>query len=41
MIMAPRRNKYPSSGAHRPSDIGITVNINAEFNLTAVKTIIE
>jgi len=41
MIPAPRRHKHPSSGANRPSDIGVTVNINAEFNLMAVNLIIE
>jgi len=41
MISVPRRHKYPSSGANRPSDIAVTVNINAEFILFAVNPIIE
>jgi len=41
MITAPRRHKHPSSGANRPSDIAVTVNINAQFNLMAVNPIIE
>jgi len=36
MIIAPRRHKDPSSGANRPSDIAVTVNINAEFNLSLI-----
>jgi len=35
MITAPRRHKHPLSGANRPSDFGVTVNINAECNLMA------
>ena len=34
MIITPRRHKHPSSSANRPSDIAVTVNINAEFNLS-------
>jgi len=41
MITATRTHKYPSSGANRPSDIAVTVNINAEFNLMTVNPIIE
>jgi len=41
MITASRRHKHPSSGADRSSDIGVTVNINAEYNLMAVNPIIE
>jgi hypothetical protein len=41
MIIAPRRHEHPSSIANRPSDIGVTVNINAAFNLMAVNPIIE
>jgi hypothetical protein len=41
MITTPTRHKHPSSGANRPSDVGVTVNINAEFNLMAVNPIIE
>jgi len=33
MITAPRWHKHPSSGANRPSDVAVRVNINAEFNL--------
>jgi len=33
-ITAPRRHKHPSSGANTPSDFAVTVNINAEFNLS-------
>jgi hypothetical protein len=36
MIIVPRRHKHPSSGANRPSDIAVTVNINAEFNLSLI-----
>jgi hypothetical protein len=36
MIIMPRRYKDPSSGANRPSDIAVTVNINAEFNLSLI-----
>ena len=41
MIITPRSHKHPLSGTYRPSDIAVTVNINAEFNLTAVDRIIE
>jgi len=41
MIIAPRRHQHPSSGASRPSDVAVTVNINAEFNLMPVNPIIE
>jgi len=41
MITTPRRHKNPSSSANRSSDIGVTVNINAEYNLIAVNPIIE
>ena len=41
MITVPRRHKHPSSGANRPSDVTVIVNINAEFNLMAVNPIIE
>jgi hypothetical protein len=36
MIITPRRHKHPSSGANRPSDVAITVNINAEINLSSI-----
>jgi len=36
MITMPRRHKHPSSGANRPSDVAVTVNINAEFNLSSI-----
>jgi len=41
MITMRRRYIHPSSSANRPSDVGVTVNINAEFNLMAVNTIIQ
>jgi len=41
MITAPRRHKHPSSGANRSSDVAVTVNINAQFNLVAVNPIID
>jgi len=41
MITTPRRHKHPSGGANRPSDFGVTVNTNAEFNLMAVNHIFE
>jgi len=41
IITLPRRHKHPSSSANRPSDVAVTVNINAEFNLMAVNPIIE
>jgi len=41
MIPMPKWRKHPSSGANRPSDVGVTVNINAEFDLMAVNPIIE
>jgi len=41
MITTARRPKHPSSGANRPSDVAVTVNINAEFHLMAVNSIIE
>jgi len=34
MIIVPRWHKHPSSDANRPSDIAVTVNINAQFNLS-------
>jgi len=41
MITPPRRHKHPSSSANTSSDIAVTVNINAEFNLMAVNPTIE
>jgi hypothetical protein len=41
MIIVPRRNQHRSSGANRPSDVAVTVNFNAEFNLMAVSPVIE
>jgi len=41
MITTPRRHKHPSSCANRPSDVGVTVNINTEFILMIVNPIIE
>jgi len=37
MRIAPRRHKDFSSGANRLSDIDVTVNINAEFNLSLIR----
>jgi len=36
MIIAPRRHKQPSTGANRSSEVAVTVNINAEFNLSLI-----
>jgi len=36
MIIAPRKHKHLSSGANRPSDVAVTVNINAKFNLSLI-----
>jgi len=36
MINVSRKHKHPSSGAIRPSDTAVTVNINAEFNLSLI-----
>jgi len=36
MITTPRGNKHPSSGANRPSDVAVTVDINAELNLSVI-----
>jgi hypothetical protein len=36
MIITPRRHKHPSSGANGPSDVAVTVNINAEINLSII-----
>jgi len=36
MITMPRWHKHPSSGANRPSDVAVRVNINAEFNLSLI-----
>jgi len=36
VIIAPRRHKHPSSSANRPSDVAVTVNINAGFNLSSI-----
>jgi len=33
MISMPEWHKHPSSGANSLSDVGVSVNINAEFNL--------
>jgi hypothetical protein len=41
MNTTPRSHKHPSSGANRPSDVHVTVNLNAEFNLMTVDPIIE
>jgi hypothetical protein len=36
MIIAQRWHKHPSSGANRPSDAAVTVNINAQFDLSLI-----
>ena len=36
IITTPRRQTHPSSGANRPSDVAVTVNINAEYNLSLI-----
>jgi hypothetical protein len=36
MGIVPRRYKDPTSGGNRPSDVAVTVNINAEFNLCLI-----
>jgi hypothetical protein len=36
MRIAPRRQKDPSNGANRPSDIAVTVNIDDEINLRLI-----
>jgi len=36
IIHAPRRQNHPSSGANRPSDVAVIVNINAQFNLSLI-----
>jgi hypothetical protein len=36
MIITPTRHKHPSRGANRPSDVAVTVNMNAEFNLSLI-----
>jgi hypothetical protein len=37
----PWRYKHPSCGANRSSDVGVTVNINTEYNLIAINRIIK
>jgi len=41
MVTVQRRHLHPSSGANRPSDVAVTVNINAEFNLMALNPILK
>jgi hypothetical protein len=36
MIIMTRWEKHPSSGAKKPSDVAVTVNINAQFNLSLI-----
>jgi hypothetical protein len=36
MIIEPRMHKDHSSGVNRPSDVAVTVNINAEMNLSLI-----
>jgi hypothetical protein len=40
-IIASSRHQHPSRGSNRPSDVAVTVNFNAEFNLMPVNPIIE
>jgi hypothetical protein len=37
IIIVPRMHKHPTSGANTPSDIAVTVNINAQVNLSLVR----
>ena len=41
MITVPRWQKHTSSGANRSSNVVVTVNINAEFNLMPFNLIIQ
>jgi len=41
MIIVPRRHQHPSCSANRPSDVAVTVNFNAEFNLVPVNPIMK
>jgi hypothetical protein len=41
MIPMPIRHEHSSSGANWSSDVAVTVNINAEFDLMAVNLINE
>jgi hypothetical protein len=41
LIIAPRWHQHPSTGTNRPSDVTVTWNFNAEYNLMAVNPIIE
>jgi hypothetical protein len=41
MITGPSGYKHPSSGVNWPADVGVTVNINAEFNVMALNPIIK
>ena len=36
MTIGSRKHKHPSSGANGPLDVAVTVNINAEFNLSLI-----
>jgi len=36
MIIAPKWHKHLSHGANGPSDFAVTVNINAQFNLSLI-----
>jgi hypothetical protein len=40
-IIAPKRHQHSSSGANRPSDVALRVNLNALFNLMPDNPIIE
>jgi len=41
MKAGPEWHEHSSSGANRSSDFGVTVNINAEFDLRATNPIME
>jgi hypothetical protein len=36
MIIVPPRYKHPSESANRPSEVAVTVNINAELILSLI-----
>jgi hypothetical protein len=36
MRIAPRTHKDPSSGANRPADVAVLVNMNAEFDQSLI-----
>jgi hypothetical protein len=36
MRIGPRWNKHLSSGSNKPSEVAVTVNINAQFELSLI-----